>query len=55
MIDEVLLSFLHNNPFTVGLVIGTLKIIANETDWVLDNKIISLLSLKGRKKFKEEQ
>ena len=49
MIDELLLNFVRENPFTIGIIIGIIKIVANELDWVVDNRIMSLLTLRGWK------
>ena len=49
MIDEMLLGFVRDNPITIGLIIGIIKIVANELDWVKDNRIMSLLTLRGWK------
>lgn len=42
--DMVLIEFIQGNVFTIGLVLGILKILAKETKWAGDDKVISFLS-----------
>ena len=43
-IDGIVMSFISGNWFTISLALGLLKIIAQSTKWVLDDKIVTLLT-----------
>jgi len=51
MMDELLLNFVRENLITIGFVLAILKVIAKETPWALDDRIVSILTgyLRGRK------
>lgn len=42
--DELLLEFVKNNFVTIGLTLSILKILAVETPWAADDKIIEILT-----------
>lgn len=41
-LDAILISFIQENVLTIGLALSILKLIAKETPWALDDKIINL-------------
>jgi len=50
-LDAYLFDFISQNWFTVSLILGVLKILAQETEWTADDKIISMLiSMVGKKR-----
>ena len=44
MVDAYILGFVTENPVTCLLIIGILKIIATETPWAIDDKIVQLIT-----------
>ena len=42
--DEIILSFISGNYLTITLGLGLLKLIAIETPWAGDDKIIEILT-----------
>jgi len=42
--DAWLIEFVQNNFITLGLVIAVLKVIALETPWAVDDKIIQIFT-----------
>lgn len=42
--DAMILDFVSKNPITILLILGVLKIIAHETPWATDDKIIKLIT-----------
>ena len=42
--DELLLAFVKENLITITLVLGILRVAANETPWAIDNKIIQIFT-----------
>jgi len=43
-LDQYLFQFISGNWFTLTLFLGLLKIVAEMTDWVVDNKVHTLLA-----------
>jgi len=43
-IDGIVIAFISGNWFTISLVLGLLKIVAQSTKWVGDDKIVTLLT-----------
>jgi hypothetical protein len=43
-LDAILLAFLKENMLTVGLFLAFLKVLANETPWAIDNKILQIFT-----------
>jgi len=49
--DALLLEFVKENLVTLGLVLAMLKVVAKETPWAIDDKILQILTgFIGRKK-----
>jgi len=49
--DDILLAFIKDNMITIGIVLALLKVIAVETPWAADDKIIEILTgFIGKKK-----
>lgn len=42
--DELLLEFAKDNMVTIGLVLAVLKVIAQETPWAADDKILAIFT-----------
>lgn len=42
--DAVLVPFIVENPYTILLVLGVLKVIAKATPWALDNEILQVFT-----------
>ena len=42
--DAWLLDFIQQNVLTIGLVLAVLKVIAIETPWAVDDKIIAIFT-----------
>ena len=42
--DEILLAFVKDNMVTIGLILAVLKIIAQETPWAVDDKILAIFT-----------
>jgi len=42
--DDMLLNFVKENLITIGLVMAVLKVIAIETSWAVDDKIIKIFT-----------
>ena len=47
-IDAWMFEFIKQNWFFLGTFFGVLKIFARETEWVIDDKIITFLSGRAR-------
>ena len=43
-LDAYIVEFITNNYLTIGVVLGILKVIAVETSWAADDKIIQILT-----------
>lgn len=43
-LDQYIIEFVRNNWISLSLFLGMLKIVAEMTDWVGDNKIYTLLA-----------
>lgn len=42
--DDLLLQFVKENFLTIGLALGVLKVIAMETPWAIDDKIVQIFT-----------
>ncbi len=42
--DDLLLAFVKENLITISLVIAVLKVIAVETPWAVDDKIVAIFT-----------
>lgn len=51
--DAVILEFIQGNFITISLILAVLKMVAKETPWATDDKIIEILTglmkLRGNK------
>jgi hypothetical protein len=48
--DVVLLDFVKENLVTIGLILSVLKVVAAETSWAADDKILQIFTgFLGRK------
>ena len=44
VMDDLLLSFAKDNMITITLILSILKVVAVETPWATDDKIIKILT-----------
>ena len=42
--DEWLLNFIKENVMTISIVVAILKVIAQETPWAVDDKILQIFT-----------
>lgn len=42
--DSILVPFIVENPYTIMLVYGFLRIIAKATPWAIDDEIVQLIT-----------